>query len=436
MSDNAKLVREKLDQAVQILNEQNIDAWMTFVRETSMTPDPCLDLILGMDMVWQSAFIITKDNQRIALVGAHDAENVKAVEGYNRIVPYVQGVRQDLVNVLVELNPAKLALNYSEDDVAADGLGHGLMMMLQHYLGDAQLTDRFISSETIVSALRGRKSATEVKRIKDSIDKSQAIFDQVGSIIRPGKSELEIAEFAHRLLHMEGLGTAWDSAYCPAVNAGPDSPVGHGGPTAKYKVKPGMLIHMDFGVKHNDYCADLQRMWYVRNGRSEGLPAVIQKAFNASKNKDKDHPAAFDEPGSGNQDVPQTDASFNWTVFCTANGNPCNANSNDVDQLISGGGNSGVVYLDDDIGPLNAGAHTTLFSSLSAFVGQAFPVAIVSDSGDLIGWAYFHITGSVGGSTKKISGYFDDQISKPPFTIVGGHGQGGEFGTYVVHLTN
>ena len=282
MSDNAKLVREKLDQAVQILNEQNIDAWMTFVRETSMTPDPCLDLILGMDMVWQSAFIVTKDNQRIALVGAHDAENVKAVEGYNRIIPYVQGVRQDLVNVLVELNPARLALNYSEDDVAADGLGHGLMMMLQHYLGDSQVAESFISSETIVSALRGRKSPSEVKRIKEAVDKSQAIFDQVGSVIRPGKSELEIAEFAHRLLYMEGLGTAWDSAYCPAVNAGPDSPVGHGGPTAKYKVKPGMLIHMDFGVKHDNYCADLQRMWYVRKSRTEGLPSVIQKAFNAA----------------------------------------------------------------------------------------------------------------------------------------------------------
>jgi Flp pilus assembly protein TadG len=173
------------------------------------------------------------------------------------------------------------------------------------------------------------------------------------------------------------------------------------------------------------------------NAATGAMPIIFnQKAFNNPNNKNKNVPAAFDEPGTGNQDVPQTDSTFNWTVFCTANGNPCNANSNDVKDLIDGGGKQGLVYLDDDIGPLNAGSHTTLFSSLSAHVGDAFPVAIVNDAGDLLGWAYFHITGSVGGSTKQISGYFDDQISKPAFTIVGGHGTAGNFGDYVVHLTN
>jgi len=282
MPDNAKLIREKIDQAVAILKEQNIDAWMTFVRETSMSPDPSLDLILGMDMVWQSAFIIAKDNQRIALIGHHDAENVKAVDAYTRIIPYVQGIRDNLVNALVELDPNKLALNYSEDDVAADGLGHGLMLTLQHYLNDTDIEKRLVSSEAIIGALRGRKSATEIKRIKAAIAKTQQIFTQVGEHILPGKSEADIAAYTHSLLRPDGLATAWDKEYCPAVNAGPESPAGHGGPQAKYKVKPGMLIHMDFGVKLNDYCADLQRMWYVRKDKSEPLPGKVARAFEAA----------------------------------------------------------------------------------------------------------------------------------------------------------
>src|SRR5688572_26956678 len=104
MANNAALVREKLDQAVGILNELGIDLWLTFVRETMLTPDPALDLILGMDMVWQSAFIVTRDNQRIAIVGMHDAENVRNLEAYTEVIPYLQGIREPLVETLLRLN--------------------------------------------------------------------------------------------------------------------------------------------------------------------------------------------------------------------------------------------------------------------------------------------------------------------------------------------
>ena len=52
---SSEIVREKLDQAVGLLNEQNLDAWITFVRETSLTLDPCLDLVAGVDQRRQRA---------------------------------------------------------------------------------------------------------------------------------------------------------------------------------------------------------------------------------------------------------------------------------------------------------------------------------------------------------------------------------------------
>jgi Flp pilus assembly protein TadG len=146
---------------------------------------------------------------------------------------------------------------------------------------------------------------------------------------------------------------------------------------------------------------------------------------------------SFDEPGEGTPDVPQEAGQFNWTVYCTANGDSgCNGNSNTVDDLIHNRGHSTVVTLDDDIGPLNAGAHATLFSDLSAFVGEAFPVAIVDDDGKLSGWAMFHLTGSVGGSTKQIRGYFETQINHKNLKIVQGAGTGLNFGDVPVRLTN
>ena len=208
-------------------------------------------------------------------------------------------------------------------------------------------------------------------------------------------------------------------------------------------------IQVDVSKAHRNYFAGVLGFasWNVSTTASvaAGVPnAVIgampiifnQKAFNNPANKIANTPASFDEPGNGNVDVPQTSTSFNWTVYCTANGNACNANSATVAALINNNGTSTTVYKDDSIGPLNAGAHTSLFSALAGKVGNAYPVAIVDDSGAMLGWAWFHLTGSVGGSTKQISGWLDDKVNPAPMKIVQGHGAAGTFGAWSVDLIN
>jgi len=101
-------------------------------------------------------------------------------------------------------------------------------------------------------------------------------------------------------------------------------------------------------------------------------------------------------PGSGNEDVPQDATQFNWTVFCAGDGGgTCEGDSSDVGDIMNGGGNDTVVYVDDDIGPLNAGSHTTLLdsgsSSLVEHIGESFPVPIVDDAGNMVGFGYFHL---------------------------------------------
>ena len=40
-----KILKEKINQAVEILKEKDIDMWITFVRESSMMTDPGMDMI-------------------------------------------------------------------------------------------------------------------------------------------------------------------------------------------------------------------------------------------------------------------------------------------------------------------------------------------------------------------------------------------------------
>jgi Xaa-Pro aminopeptidase len=47
-------------------------------------------------------------------------------------------------------------------------------------------------------------------------------------------------------------------------------------------MRPGDLIHLDFGVRFEGYCADLQRMWYLRGqGADREPPASVTRAFGA-----------------------------------------------------------------------------------------------------------------------------------------------------------
>src|SRR5437879_5060426 len=106
--------REKLEQAVGILEERDIDCWLTFVRETSETPDPVLKLIVGQDVTvtWQSAFLVTRTGRRIAIVGGPDGALVQQTGLYERVQTYDESFAPALGAVLAEVNPRQIAINY------------------------------------------------------------------------------------------------------------------------------------------------------------------------------------------------------------------------------------------------------------------------------------------------------------------------------------
>ncbi|HEU5205097.1 MAG TPA: pilus assembly protein TadG-related protein [Candidatus Limnocylindrales bacterium] len=150
-------------------------------------------------------------------------------------------------------------------------------------------------------------------------------------------------------------------------------------------------------------------------------------------------PTVFQMPPPGSEDVPQDGTSFNWTVFCTAGGSECNIDSDTSSDLINGSGANTVVYLDDTIAPLNAGTHTTLFgpSDLEQKVGLMFPVPIVTDDGDAVGWGYFKLISVEGAPEKVITGYFVSPVNGEELVVNGGHKAATLFtGGYSVRLAN
>ncbi len=276
-----EIVLEKVEQAISLLREKNIDIWITFVRETELMRDPAMSLIVSptLQVTWHSAFILTRNGERIAIVGRFDKENIERVGAYREVIVYDQGIGKPLLDTLRRLNPQSIAINTSEGDPAADGLTHGMWTTLLDILKGTPYT-RLISAEDVINSLRGRKTAEEIGRVKDAVAGTEAIFDEVTAFLKPGLAEREIAEFVREQMQARGLTTSWDSDYCPTVTAGPDSPVGHAAP-GEFKTERGHLLHIDFGVTKDGYVSDLQRVWYLLNEGETQPPADAQQAFDA-----------------------------------------------------------------------------------------------------------------------------------------------------------
>jgi Xaa-Pro aminopeptidase len=273
------ILHEKASQAEALLRETGLDCWMTFGKETGIHPDPGIELVVGADVTWVSAFCITRDGRRVAVVGRYDVPTIRDLGVFSEVIGYDESVRQPLLEVLHRLNPQQIGLNYSMDDPTADGLTHGMWLLLNELLCDTLFADRLTTAAPLLAKLRGRKSPTEIEHIRAAVAVTQEIIALVSEKIRPGVSETEIADFVHAQFQHRGLPSAWEWHSCPIVNSGPESEPGHTRPNPNIRVMPGHLVHIDLGVKRDGYCSDLQRMWYVRKPSEDGPPESVRRAW-------------------------------------------------------------------------------------------------------------------------------------------------------------
>jgi Xaa-Pro aminopeptidase len=290
------LLQEKANQAIDILKETDIDLWLTFVRETSGVRDPVLDFLVGPgDLTWQSALMFTKSGERVAIVGNLEKEAVERIGVFETVLGYDEGIRAVLRETIRRIDPDQVAVNTSTNNVHADGLTHAMYEMLVGYLEGTLYAERITSAEPVINALRGRKTPAEVERIRKAVELTDEIYRKTFDIVRVGMSEVEIAAFMHAEIAEAGLGFAWPRESNPAVNSGPESPVGHSGPT-DIRVQPGHILHFDFGVKFEEYCSDIQRVAYVLREGENVPPAEVQRGFETVRQAIEEARAAM-KPG-------------------------------------------------------------------------------------------------------------------------------------------
>ncbi|MHA1345971.1 MAG: M24 family metallopeptidase [Candidatus Heimdallarchaeaceae archaeon] len=270
------LVKQKTDQAISILKELDIDVWLTYVRKTSEIHDPSLYFLMEDSwLTWQTVLLITKTGKKIVICGRYDVPNLEKMGVYDTIISYDESIKDDLIKTLDEIDPSSIAINYSIDNVAADGLTHGMWLRLNKFLEGTTYLEKLVSSEKLLAALRGRKTELEINKIKKAVEISEKGHKKVTEYTKLGMSEEEIEKMLLKFTKENGVTVS----YPPLIHVGPTTSIGHGKASSDIKVKRGDLINVDYGVFYEGYASDLQRMNYVLREGEVMPPKEVVRAF-------------------------------------------------------------------------------------------------------------------------------------------------------------
>ncbi len=268
-----KFLGKKLRNVQEMMRQQEVDAWITFTREGN--EDPLASDLRFNDLTWRSAAIIEKNGRKTAIVGSLESEAVKQRGFYDRVIGYgSEGAAPLLKKVVRTIDPKRIAVNKSNDEGAADGLSTSMEQYLRKALKGARA--EFVSSEDLAIALRAQLIPEEVGLVKEAIKRCEKIYDQIENVIRPGKRDKDVFDYAHKLVEQKGLEFAWAADHCPSVVVG-NSPAGH---VAYYgdRIKKDDFVRLDFGVKYDGYCSDIQRNYYVGKDPSKAIERMFRTA--------------------------------------------------------------------------------------------------------------------------------------------------------------
>lgn len=271
-----EMITAKIKQAQRVLEREDIDLWLVFLQETSVYREPIIDYLIGQDVTWQSAFLYTRSGEAVAIVGNYDADGFVARGCFSRVTRYTESIRPALIEELKRLNPGRIALNYAADNSPADGLTHGLYLVLHDILSEVNMADRIMSSNAVVRSVRGQKSDEELARLRKAVILTEEAFTQLASEDLLGQSEKQISARVSELADRAGCALSFGTI----VNAGTKSAVGHVDPTDAI-FEAGDLLHIDLGFQHQGYCADLQRCLYALKPGENDAPADLTHAFDA-----------------------------------------------------------------------------------------------------------------------------------------------------------
>lgn len=269
----------------QLMERTGIDMWVVISREYN--EDPVLKTMLPS--TWLSARRTTmlvfykdpkkKELEKLAIARYNVGESIKAAWDLNKFPNQWDALK----DIIVSRNPNKIAINISDDYGHADGLDHTHHGMFMNILPDS-FKKKVVSAEPLAVAWLETRTEREMQLYPQLVKISHDIIAEGFSakVITPGVTttddlvwwfrqkvnDLGLSTWFHPSVAIQRNDTA-NFEHLRSFSNRPKDDV----------VRPGDLLHVDFGITYLRLNTDVQQHAYVLKPGETDAPASIKKAF-------------------------------------------------------------------------------------------------------------------------------------------------------------
>ncbi|MDI9337985.1 MAG: M24 family metallopeptidase [Alphaproteobacteria bacterium] len=311
--DQATLINKVLEDRLnnllpQLMNETGIDCWIVISREYN--EDPVLKTMLPAE--WLNArrttILVLYRNAQTGLsqrwaIARYSVGNLFKANWDMKKFPNQWDA---LANLIKEINPTKIGLNYDTDFAEADGLHVTELNLLKKYLSTTDQA-KFVSAKNLAIRWLETRTPFEMELYPTLIDITHNIIKKGFSreVITPGYTTAEDLEwwFRQELKNM-GLetwfhpsiyiqrrdGKQFDHLKAFSREDGQNTIIQHGD-----------LIHVDFGISYLRLNSDIQEMAYILMPNETQPPTELVTAFKKTNTLQDILTAQFKEGRTGNE---------------------------------------------------------------------------------------------------------------------------------------
>jgi Xaa-Pro aminopeptidase len=306
--DRARLIDEMTDDRLltllpALMRKEGIDMWVIVSRENN--EDPVMKTLMPAN--WLSArgttmLVIfdratTQETEYLAIT-RHDPGKIfkRAWDPDHQPDQWAQ-----LVKIIGERNPAKIAVNKSEHFGLADGITATELDQLKKALHNKKLSEHIVSAERLAIAWLETRSEREMIIYQQVCRLAHEIILEGTSdkVVVPGITTTEDLSWWYREKVKELKIDTW---FHPVVSLQRNEPdVTFNKRTQPLVIMPGDLLHVDFGISYLRLNTHMQNHAYILKPGESEAPDFLRRAI-ARANKLQDIVTRnFQEGKTGNQ---------------------------------------------------------------------------------------------------------------------------------------